>query len=309
MLRPQPFPLPLRAAPALPVKALWVLALCLVGASGCSADLGSDAAYGGQTGSLIPDCLGSRGQTQVVSGDVALASSLLLDEAALLDNNGNLVATELELTETSEGTVIRTTDALTPGSYEVVASCELGESRRPLVVTEAAMLPERLGGVEQLGADAASEQSCDSPVELAFTLDLNTTSYAALVEVRASFDGAEPFVLIPYGAISPTGPFPHIVNLPRCQSGQQSCIPRDAHELVLQTHLAGELQPLPDVVLAVNGDCRPSPADESASCSLRRTSPVSTPSQGFELRSAWPALGLLLGLLARRRGRSPNRNA
>ncbi|HEX2730841.1 MAG TPA: hypothetical protein VHM70_04520, partial [Polyangiaceae bacterium] len=202
----------------LDARALGAVLLVGACATSCSSDdAGAGINYGGQTGSLVPDCLGGSTDAEIVMSDVAFASSEKLDSVTLKDGNGQAVQFAVEPLADDGAVVIRTDATLTPGRYTLTANCqEFGASQRTLIVGEAAPLPTKLGTLTQQFTDS----SCDSQPSLVFTLELDPAAvpYAALLELSVSVDGGEPFLWAPFGSLSAEASSTLSLVLDRCSS-------------------------------------------------------------------------------------------
>jgi hypothetical protein len=206
--------------------------------------------------------LGGSTDAEIVMSDVAFASSEKLDSVTLKDGNGQAVQFAVEPLADDGAVVIRTDATLTPGRYTLTANCqEFGASQRTLIVGEAAPLPTKLGTLTQQFTDS----SCDSQPSLVFTLELDPAAvpYAALLELSVSVDGGEPFLWAPFGSLSAEASSTLSLVLDRCSSAaDQKCVPAQMAQLELHTRVAGEMDELEPVQLAVDGSCEPPPSEK-----------------------------------------------
>lgn len=258
------------------------------------ADTGID--HGGQTGSLIPDlCSGqAKEPSQVVTGDVAFASSLEVDSATLADSTGQEIAVTAEPMGEAGATVLRTEMALTQGQYVLIAECPMGSVAHVLQVGEAAELPEALGALTLFEHD----ELCDRSHTLGFELQLDPKAipYAALLELSVQFDSGPEWVWVPFGALpQPAVDEPLVLPLERCagERAQIGCAPRSVSTLHVTARIAGEAEPLPVVDVPFNGRCSVR-QDEPVACEVTsRAKVISTPARVEWLLLCVSAFGTL----------------
>lgn len=293
--------------------ARWGKALCwallFTQLPGCAGDdMASDSLsgleHGGQTGSLIPDlCSGkAKEPSQVVTGDVAFASSQEVDSATLADSTGQEIAVTAEPMGEEGATVLRTEMALTQGEYVLIAECPMGSVAHVLQVGEAAELPEALGTLTL----PEHPSRCDLSQSLGFELELETKAipYSALLELSVKFDSGPEWVWVPYGALpQPTADEPLVLPLERC-SGEEAllgCAPRSNATLHVTARIAGEAEALPAIEVPFDGRCTVTKHEPEAACEVTaRARVLSTPA-----RQQWLLLGAsALGALCVRRRRT-----
>lgn len=283
------------------------LLLQLAGCAGAelgSADSVTGMEWGGQTGSLIPDlCSGqSKEPSQVVTGDVAFASSQEVDSAILADSMGQQIAVSAEPMGERGATVLRTEMALTQGQYVLIAECATGSVQQIVQVGEAAPLPEALGSLTL----ADHPERCDQSPWLDFALELDPKAipYAALLELSVKFDSGPEWVWVPFGALPQPGEDePLVLPMERCggDTPRMGCAPRTETKFVVTARIAGETEALPVVELPFDGRCTVKKEEPTPACEVTSHAKViSSPARG-----ALPLLGIgVLALLCVRRRRS-----
>ena len=262
--------------------------------------------HGGQTGSLIPDlCSGEAEEpSQVVTGDVAFASSQQVHSATLADSTGQEIAVTAESMGEEGATVLRTEMALTQGQYLLIAECPMGSVAHVLQVGEAAPLPEALGTLTL----SEHAERCDQSRTLGFELELEPKAvpYSALLELSVQFDSGPEWVWVPYGTLpQPAADEPLVLPLKRC-SGEKAapgCAPRSNATLHVTARIAGEAEALPAIDVPFDGRCTVQKHEPAAGCEVTpRAKVLSTPARGQWLLLSMSALGALC--VRRRRTRS-----
>jgi hypothetical protein len=277
-----------------------LLSLALVACASRSAeDTGLD--LGGQTGSLIPDCLTPEETPYVVpEGDTAFAQQLGAGfiAAQLTDPAGNPVA----VTESREGktSILRTDQVLTPGTYTLTGQCaEFGEPvMRVITVVEAAPLPEDFGGIESTPLVPTPLCSEHSDALLTWTPPDDFVPYLSLAELTL-YEGTQK-----RGVLARSGPYEMDtrgrveVRIPLCPA-ETTCLDGKG-TYHLEARVAGEEATWLSEALEIDPLCRRDPiADNPGPCSLLRPG-----SRGVNRLPAYLLLLTLLGahIGIRRRG-------
>jgi hypothetical protein len=189
--------------------------------------------YGGQTGSLIPQC-GNAPQfnsgASVPEGDGAFvyyARSCGATEGqfAVTDSEGQPVA--FQLIELGDGSLlIRTDTALDPGVYTVTTP---DGTSKLVTVTETAALPTALGSV--------SMQWTNCDVAFSLALDATFIPYVDLARVLISIDGESPVVLRDFGTLTANASGSVGLGFRACEFG---CLRPGPHTLQVSAEIAGE---------------------------------------------------------------------
>ncbi len=274
------------------------ISLLLLGVSaGCSSSVssGTPDPYGGQTGSLTPDCgvapLSKKAGASVPAGDSAFVvystacGSAPTPEFDLRDALGMLVSHRVEQLDTGVY-LVRSDSALSPGNYSITPA----ETSKPtltvapvtLTVADASALPSRLGTFEL----AQQHLSCDG-FAFEFTLDPAALAYAPLLRLKVQIDNEPPVVWINYGTLAVEAGKAKLV-LPSCFAG---CLQNGPLSLRITGDIAGENVELAPEVLQITQRCPP----EGTNCAFQPRRPQSHPEALLVL------FGFLALALARRR--------
>jgi len=247
---------------------LGISLLLLGAAAGCSSAETSPGTarptpnpYGGQTGSLTPDCgiapLSKKAGASVPAGDSAFVvysttcGSAPTPEFDLRDALGMLVSHRVEQLDTGVY-LVRSDSALSPGNYSItpIGSSTPMPAATPvaLTVADASALPSRLGSFEL----AQQQLPCDG-FAFEFTLDPTTLAYAPLLRLKVQIDNNAPVVWINYGTLAVEAGKAKLV-LPSCFGG---CLGNGSHSLRITGDIAGENVELAPEALQITQNCPP----------------------------------------------------
>jgi len=252
--------------------------LLLGAAAGCSSsETGSGSVkptqdpYGGQTGSLKPDCgiapLSKKAGASVPAGDSAFVlystacGSAPTPEFDLRDAFGMLVSHRVEQLDTGVY-LVRSDSALSPGNYSItpVGNSKPTPTAAPvtLTVADASALPTRLGSFHL----AQQQLTCDG-FAFEFTLDPATLAYAPLLRLKVQIDNNAPVVWINYGTLAVEAGKAKLI-LPSCFGG---CMGNGSHSLRITGDIAGENVELAPELAMLTQSCPP--PDEEANCAFQ----------------------------------------
>lgn len=268
----------------------------------CSAEVSSGGPgrdpYGGQTGSLVPECgvapLSQKASSKVPAGDgafVLYSSSCRASQPPafkLRDATGALVTHHVELLD--DGVyLVRTDVALLPGSYSATpvpqSSSAPVAGAATITVGAPSPLPTQLGILKVI-----SEKDTCGGIELELTLDEAALAYAPLLRLLVSIDAGAPKVWVDYGTL-PVQNGKAWLRLPRCFDG---CRSNGAHQLSVVGTIAGEMAPLPPVKVDFTDACWP----EESACAFQMSAPTLPKALLLPF-----ALSVLLAFARRRRTR------
>lgn len=255
---------------------LRISSLLLGVAAGCSsAESGPTAPtpdpYGGQTGSLTPDCgiapLSKQAGASVPAGDSAFVlysktcGSTPAPKFDLRDALGMLVNHRVEQLDTGVY-LVRSDSALSPGNYSITpaGSSMPTPAAAPvtLMVADASALPSRLGSFQL----PQQQLSCDG-FAFEFTLDPATLAYAPLLRLKVQIDDDAPVVWINYGTLAVEAGKAKLI-LPSCFG---RCLGNGSHSLRITGDIAGENAELAPEMLTLTQSCPP--PDEEANCAFQ----------------------------------------
>lgn len=244
--------------------------LALLAASACGSSDSNNSAldpyvpeymFGGQTGSLVPDCgvapLSEQGHAVPVGDALAvLYTSGCPDEPIVervsLAAGDEPVMVQLEpLGGTTGVYLVRASEVLSGGGYELAVS---GNAVQTLMVASGAVpLPARLGELHAVPAGDA----CADELEFELELDVQALAYAPLLRLSARIDGGSKQLLVDYGALelAATEQRAASVQLPRCAG--QVCLSQGGHLLELEAEIAGETLVTETVAAAFDVHCGP----------------------------------------------------
>lgn len=237
----------------------------------------------------------------VHAGDTAFAQQLTSGfvSVQLTDAMGNQVpVTEMRNGNTS---IVRTSEALTPGSYTLTVQCRpSGEPiTREVTVAEAVDLPDNFGELAFSELDSPPPCSALAAVSVTWTPSPAFVPYLNLTDLTL-FKGrenlgvlgrAEPYAANTVGDVE--------VFIPMCPA-QTACISGKG-EYRVEARIAGEDVSLSSSTVAIDPQCRPDPLDdETFACSFAQR----------RLQARWGAwlLPLVLWFGRRRRKHDVNRS-
>ncbi len=245
----------------------WLCLLLTV--VGCASDDSGDRSVsnggsggghqGGQTGSLVPctDPLPLQPGGSIPSDDKLFVLPTACGEEPvasfeLTDLDGNVIPVERELID-SGNTLIRSTEPLAPGQYQVRIPGE--DMPRELVVTDEVAAPTSLGSVTTL-----VEGGCQT--SLLIELSPEAAAHVATLGLDVSASNTEFEPLIAPGDLQVQDGIA-VVAVPACVADDCARFP----SLTLRAHLAGE-EPFESQMVTLDWSCSSSSPPLEAGCSL-----------------------------------------